>query len=33
MRTLFQVVLTAAAAVGASPGPGWGAVITTALGH
>ncbi len=33
MRTLLQVLLTAAAAVGAaSPGPGWGAVLN-AVGH
>lgn len=28
MRTMFRILLAAAAIVGASPGPGWGAVLT-----
>ena len=30
MRNLIAILLTAAAIVGATPGPGWGAVLSAA---
>ena len=33
MRAILTILLATAAAVTASPGPGWGAVLTAAVGN
>ncbi len=33
MRTILRLLLTTAAVVTASPGPGWGAVLSAATGN